>query len=1416
MKTVLNTRIVFIFSGISLLLFFFSLQTFAQTPGLLVRPPGGAGVTPINPNGDGFTSPTTAGFVTSDVGAGFSEIPYKTIPPFTLEPVGDLIRGPGGSFSDLVRTSVDESGLYIFNDGTNLLFRMRVGSLVSGSKGYSVLIDTDQKFGASGPGADPNYQPATTGNNGNPGFELEVVLETNFRVAVYNVDGASTPTLLTSFGINTNSQISVALSSVSGTPDYFYDFYVPISALTGVTATTPLRLAATTVMSPQAAIGGPKSDIYGVNDSGKDYMKDWETVINGQPTFTPTDVTSGGSGISASCTAAPTLNSPIAAGTVTVSGTWTRADAGKPSTATITLYQNSIAAGTTTVSTGATWTIPGVVAAANDVFYAKAQASGESACLQSNSVIVSGCAATSVVAVAITCATNRGFDGTVTPAGAVVRIYTVATTGYTLFADETTTTYKVIRPGGATPTRWYYDGPVVNSSNPCTGGSVDVAAASYAFTIQEAGKCESDYFYYCNGLASTTAAPTLSPIYSGSGIASGTAVANTTVRLFINGVLKATTTANGSGIYSFSSLIFNAGDIVDVYAQSTGQCVSSKATQTVACFVSPPNINANGSNQVAIGSTIAGTSFIPGATVTVYNGATNVSLGTATVQADGSWTSSITAAVSLTYYARQATACGTSAASATISTLAATSSARCGSITTSPLTEIVPSVGGTLSGVALAGTVVNLYLDGYIIGTTTTATNAWGPITVNSSFSNTLYAGGVLSIGIVETSKLEVLCPASSVTISCVAPTTPSVSPATVIITNANGQTTFTVSSSQSGVLYTLEDLAGIDKSVSVFGNGGSITLTSYAFLTPGTFNLQVTALKLSGSSCATSAAAVSITVNDNDADGVADVADIDDDNDGVLDSNETATFNATGDADGDGILNYRDTSPGGGLPSTDANSDGIIDAYDTDKDGIINQFDLDSDNDGIPDIIENGGTDANNDGKVDGTTDLDADGLRDAVDANTSGAAGSNGLAVLDLDKDGIPNYKDLDADGDGILDTREAGLPDANNDGIADGTSGADGWSDTIDGLASLNLPNSDGAGPADYLDIDADDDGLTDNVEGQSTAGYQLPSGNDADGDGIDDIYDNNDAAFAGNANNGITPYNHDGTDNPDYTDTDSDNDTVNDLKEGTGDVNATLTNTADTDGDGLIDQFDIFNLNTETTNLENNVTIAGMGNGGSPTGPVSAGSNVLANQTPGGAPNRDWRNSVFVLPVTFIDVRLTVAGSNYIVSWTVADELNVKEYIVERSFDGVNFIAAGTVVYRNNGGGQQTYSFNDVSSLGNNGAVYYRIRQVDIDGRFMISKVVLYKEGNKKTGLRVFGNPVSTNEVILNISAERSGIAEIRLLDMKGRVLASQKNNIGNGNTTIKLSVKSGYLASGAYFIKAVIDGQSFTEKITVNR
>jgi hypothetical protein len=160
--------------------------------------------------------------------------------------------------------------------------------------------------------------------------------------------------------------------------------------------------------------------------------------------------------------------------------------------------------------------------------------------------------------------------------------------------------------------------------------------------------------------------------------------------------------------------------------------------------------------------------------------------------------------------------------------------------------------------------------------------------------------------------------------------------------------------------------------------------------------------------------------------------------------------------------------------------------------------------------------------------------------------------------------------------------------------------------------------------------------------------------------------------------------------------------------------------------------------------------------------------------------------------------------------------VRDYIVERSVDGQNFTDIATVPYNNNGSEMQTYSYHDAAIAGNPTVVYYRIRQTDIDGRFMYSKVVSFRTAGNRTSLIVSGNPVTGSDVVLNISSERSGIVTLQLLDIKGRILNSRKQSINRGDNTIRLSGNSGYLANGTYFIKAVINGKLFTEKINVNR
>ncbi len=162
--------------------------------------------------------------------------------------------------------------------------------------------------------------------------------------------------------------------------------------------------------------------------------------------------------------------------------------------------------------------------------------------------------------------------------------------------------------------------------------------------------------------------------------------------------------------------------------------------------------------------------------------------------------------------------------------------------------------------------------------------------------------------------------------------------------------------------------------------------------------------------------------------------------------------------------------------------------------------------------------------------------------------------VVVPDTDQDGVHDGIDIDDDNDGILD-------------VLEGNSDSDGDS----------IPDS--------LDIDSDNDGIPDNVEAQTTAGYIPPSGTDSDNDGLDDAYE-------GSGDMGLDPVNTDGTDLPDYLDEDSDNDTIPDNIEGNdfnadGEPDQVFTG-VDTDGDGLDDGYegsdvnDGFDVNDEIDN------------------------------------------------------------------------------------------------------------------------------------------------------------------------------------------------------------------------------------------
>jgi large repetitive protein len=334
----------------------------------------------------------------------------------------------------------------------------------------------------------------------------------------------------------------------------------------------------------------------------------------------------------------------------------------------------------------------------------------------------------------------------------------------------------------------------------------------------------------------------------------------------------------------------------------------------------------------------------------------------------------------------------------------------------------------------------------------------------------------------------------------------------------------------------------------------------------------------LNGLECTTG-----VTCPDFDNDGIPNYLDTDSDNDQIGDITEGNI-----DTDGDGKPNYLDL---------DSDNDGILDSMETtqdrDGDGKPNYLDLDSDGDGILDTVEatalyRNGEDSNGDGVCDRsgvTSDANYNGIPDQLEP----AYGGRMLEVPDTDKDGTPDFLDLESDGDGILDSIEltGDMDGDQHPNYRDGDSDGDGVSDAYEKFGDM-----DGDGKPNFLDLDSDGDGLSDQYEGLNLCsncgrvdnnddGYDDRAQQDSkypavdtDKDGAPDFLDLDsdndgipDAVEAGNDPKNPVDTDKDGT--PDFRDLDSDNDGIPDAIEAGKDPSVPV----DTDKDGTPDFRDL---------------------------------------------------------------------------------------------------------------------------------------------------------------------------------------------------------------------------------------------------
>lgn len=206
-------------------------------------------------------------------------------------------------------------------------------------------------------------------------------------------------------------------------------------------------------------------------------------------------------------------------------------------------------------------------------------------------------------------------------------------------------------------------------------------------------------------------------------------------------------------------------------------------------------------------------------------------------------------------------------------------------------------------------------------------------------------------------------------------------------------------------------------------------------------------------------------------------------------------------------------------------------------------------------------------------------------------------------------------------------------------------------------------------------------------------------------------------------------------------------------------------------------------------------------------VNTGTNTSSIVTPNDN-NTTWPGSgraySFVagstLPVSLLSFSGYRDGNRNQLQWSTATEINNRGFELQRSADGNNFATIGfinTLAAGGNSSSQLSYRFTDNNVSGNK--FYYRLRQVDIDGKSKLSSMVVIN-GPKVSAVQlegIFPNP-AVSTLNLQISSPADQTLKVIFYDLSGKIALQKPVALNAGNNVVMGDIS--LLKNGFYWLK----------------
>jgi hypothetical protein len=174
-----------------------------------------------------------------------------------------------------------------------------------------------------------------------------------------------------------------------------------------------------------------------------------------------------------------------------------------------------------------------------------------------------------------------------------------------------------------------------------------------------------------------------------------------------------------------------------------------------------------------------------------------------------------------------------------------------------------------------------------------------------------------------------------------------------------------------------------------------------------------------------------------------------------------------------------------------------------------------------------------------------------------------------------------------------------------------------------------------------------------------------------------------------------------------------------------------------------------------------------------------------------------SSASALPLIWQSFTVSKQNNSAVLIWTTSQELNTKNFIVQHSSDGKNWNDLTSIQAAGNKSSTSLYSYNH--SQPSNGINYYKILQLDIDGKYNYSDIKTANFAIENAPIIVNGNLITNGNLAIQVN-KATGIA---IYGMDGKLLFKKNVNVGLQNIDVSSFAKATYLLKADGNIQKIV-------------